>query len=83
MILGFEIASFAYHDFGHSWLCSGINQDMYQLYGIHPNAYGLIDTAEDARKVYDWIAEDEMQGRRAEPEPYAYWLLVSYPLADE
>jgi hypothetical protein len=53
---------------------------MHDLYGIRPNPYGLIDTFTDAKKVHDWIAEDNLQGTRAEPEPYAPWLLVSYPL---
>jgi hypothetical protein len=78
--LGFEVVSFDYGDFGHSWLCNYIHEDMAQLYGIRPNQYSLIDTEDDARKVYQWIDEDKMQGRRAEPEPYDYWLLVSYPL---
>jgi hypothetical protein len=78
--LGFEVVSFSYNDFGDSWLCSGLERDMHRLFGIRPNPYGLIDTYEDAIKVYDWIAEDDMQGRRAEPEPYYPWLLVSYPL---
>jgi hypothetical protein len=82
-ILGFEVISFDYSDFGHSWLCNGIHVDMFQLYGIRPNPYGLIDSPEDARRVYDWIDEDKMQGRRAEPEPYDFWLLVSYPLKTE
>ena len=79
-VLGFEVVSFGYNDFGHSWLCSGLYRDMHDLFGIRPNNYGLINTAEEARKVYDWIAEDEMRGTRAEPEPYDFWLLVSYPL---
>lgn len=79
-VLGFEIVSFSYHDFGDSWLCSGLEREMHRLFHIHPNPYGLIDTYKEAKKVYDWIAEDDMQGRRAEPEPYYPWLLVSYPL---
>jgi hypothetical protein len=78
-ILGFEIASY-YMNLGHSWLCSGLERDMHEQFGIRPNAHGLIDTYEDAKKVYDWIAEDEQQGHRAEPEPYYPWLIVSYPL---
>jgi hypothetical protein len=78
--IGFEVVSFIINDFGHSWLCSGLDRDMHELFGIRPNDYGLINTAEEARKVYDWIAEDEMRGTRAEPEPYDFWLLVSYPL---
>lgn len=77
--LGFEVVSFSYNDFGDSWLCSGLERDMHRLYGIRPNSYGLLNTFEEAQIVYNWIAEDKMQGRRAEPEPYYPWLLVSYP----
>jgi hypothetical protein len=78
--LGYEVVSFAYHDFGHSWLCNQLHKEMHALFGIRPNGYGLIESEDDARKVSDWIAEDEMKGTRAEPETYSYWLLVSYPL---
>jgi hypothetical protein len=53
---------------------------MHELFGIRPNQYGLISTYDEAKKVHDWIAEDNMQGTRAEPYPYDAWLLVSYPL---
>jgi hypothetical protein len=53
---------------------------MVNLYNIRPNSSGLIDSYDDAKKVYVWIAEDHMQGHRAEPEPYDIWLLISYPL---
>jgi hypothetical protein len=82
--LGYEVVSGVFYgDFGHSWLCSLIDVDMHELYGIRPNAYGLIDTYPEAKQVYEWIAEDEMQGGRSEPEPYNAWLLVSYPLTDD
>jgi hypothetical protein len=81
-VLGFDVLSYAYHDFGHSWLCNYIHRDMHELYGIKPNQYGFIDTFEDAKKVYDWIAEDDMKGTRAEPIPYDFWLLVSHPLEE-
>jgi hypothetical protein len=77
--LGFEVIS-NYFDFGHSWLCSGLEKEMHELFGIKPNRYGLIDTYAEARRVYDWIAEDNMQGTRTEPEPYYPWLIVHYPL---
>lgn len=74
------MVTYSYNDFGDSWLCSNLQHEMYKLFGIRPNQYGLMNSAEDARKIYDWIAEDEMQGRRAEPEPYYFWLLMSYAL---
>lgn len=79
-ILGYEAVSYSYSDFGHSWLCGGIERDAFELFGIRPNEHGLIATYAEARQVHDWIAEDEMRGGRSEPEPYAPWLLVSYPL---
>lgn len=76
--LGFEVASYAYHDFNHSWLCSGLEVDMKDLFDIQTNEYGLIDSYLEAKQVSDWIAEEP--GRRGEPEPYDFWLLVDYPL---
>jgi hypothetical protein len=51
------------------------------LFGIRPGSYGLIQREVEARQIYEWIEEeDEMKGRRAEPEPYDYWLLIEHPL---
>ena len=79
-ILGFEILSYSYSDISHSWLCSGIEKDMNELFAIHPNPYGLIDTHKEALQVYEWIAEDKLQGTRGEPEPYYPWLIVQYSI---
>lgn len=80
--IGYDILSYGgYRDFGHSWLCSGLEKDMHELFGIRANELGLLATYDDARKVYEWIAEDECKGIRAEPEPYDMWLLLSYPLS--
>lgn len=78
--LGFEVASSSYGSFGCSWLCNYLHVDMNELFGIRPGKFGLIQNESEAKQVYDWIAEDEMKGQRAEPEPYDYWLLVEYPL---
>ncbi len=78
-LLGFEVLSYD-QTLGHSWLCSGLEREMHQLFGIRPNAHGLIDTEAEAMQVYRWIAEDAQQGHRAEPEPYYPWLVIRYPL---
>lgn len=77
--IGFEIVG---ENFGLScsWLCSNIEKDVNELFDIHPNQYGLIDSYEDAIKVHNWIAEDETGDVRGEPEPYYLWLIVQYPL---
>jgi len=77
--IGYDVVSYSYTDFAHSWLCSGLEHDMSKLFGLRANARGLIDTYADAKKVNDWIAEDDGKGIRAEPEPYDIWLVVSYP----
>lgn len=79
-ILGFEIISYSYFDMNCSWLCNGIDRDMFKLFNIRPNQYGLIDSYAEAKQVYEWIAEDELQGTRSEPEPYYPWLIVQYPI---
>jgi hypothetical protein len=80
--LGYEIASYDYYgSLSHSWLCGGLQNDMSKLFGIIPNQYGFIPSYAEARQVYDWIEEDDMQGHRGEPEPYYPWLLIAYPLA--
>jgi hypothetical protein len=78
-VLGFEVLSYNYH-LGHSWLCNYLERKMHTLYGIRPNSRGFIDTLEEAMQVYEWIAEDEQKGQRAEPEPYYPWLVVEYPV---
>ncbi len=80
--LGYDVVSYSYSDFAHSWLCSGLEHDMHKLFGIRTNALGLLDSFADAKQINDWIAEDEGQGRRAEPEAYDFWLLLSYPLTE-
>lgn len=78
-VLGYEVLSYSYA-IGHSWLCSGLEREMHTLFGIRPNARGFIETYDEAMRVYKWIAEDEQQGQRAEPEPYYPWRVVDYPL---
>ncbi|MEZ4667162.1 MAG: hypothetical protein R3E39_04455 [Anaerolineae bacterium] len=76
--LGFEVLSHFSHQFSCSWLCSGLEKYMSDVFGIRPNRYGLIDSYAEAKQVYEWIAEDNMQGIRAEPLPYFPWLIVQY-----
>lgn len=78
-IRGFDVLSY-FSGIADSWLCSTIETDMFDLYGIRPNQYGLIDTHEQAMNVHHWLLENE--GRRAEPDPHYPWLIVQYPLAE-
>ncbi len=79
-ILGFEVVSYNVN-LGCSWLCGNLERKMHQEFSIRPGQYGLIETFEDANKVYKWILEGEAKGEhRAEPEPYYTWLIVRYSL---
>jgi hypothetical protein len=73
--LGFEVVSYVYSEFNHSWLCSNLERDIYELFNIHTNEYGLINNYEEAKKGYEWFIE----AKQGEPEPYHPWLLVQYP----
>ncbi|MBI1277350.1 MAG: hypothetical protein GC179_04405 [Anaerolineaceae bacterium] len=75
-ILGFEILSYMYSNLDHSLLCNYLEREIFQIFGIRPNQYGLIQTYKDAMKIYEWMWEDENRG---EPEPYYPWLIVQYP----
>jgi len=77
---GFEVVSFEYGDFGHSWLCSYLHSEMHNLFGIQPGQYGLMRSEQDARRVYEWVEEEGKSNHRVDPVPYDYWLLVEYPL---
>ncbi len=77
-VLGHEILSFECNSLGHSWVCNMIYEEPF---GFTPNPHGLIEHYADAKKVYDWLAEDNLQGTRGEPEPYYIWQLIDYPLA--
>ncbi|MEL6407051.1 MAG: hypothetical protein AAFR81_21950, partial [Chloroflexota bacterium] len=70
--IGFDVVSYSYSDFSHSWLCSGLEHEMNDLFGIRTNELGLLKSYDDAKKIYDWIAEDNYEGKRAEPEPYGF-----------
>jgi len=83
VILGFDVIGMEYSNLSHSWFCTYIHRDMFELYGIKSNALGLLDEYEDAKKVYEWIEQDENKRARAELVPYDFWLVVSHALEDE
>lgn len=75
-VLGFDVASYAHHNFDHTWFSHGYHKGVFEEYGIRPGPYGLLQTREEALQVRtytdgrdDWL--------------YEYWLLVSYPLIVE
>lgn len=77
--LGFEVVSFEYSSFGHSWLCHYLHEDVNRTFGIRPNRYGLFQTLGDAMTVLKWIQAGGDEGR-AHHLPYDVWQLLSYPL---
>lgn len=49
-LLGFDVTSYAHHDFECSWFCNYLHQDIFSLYGIRPNQYGLLETYDEAKR---------------------------------
>lgn len=78
-LLGYEVVSFEYANYGHSWLCHYLHEDVNRIFGIRPNKYGLFANLEDAMTVLKWI-QDGGDGGRAHHPPYDVWQLTSYPL---
>lgn len=72
-ILGFEIASYAHHNFDHTWFSHGHHRGVFKELGIRPGNFGLLQTREEAVLARDYT--DQHDGYI-----YAYWLLVAYPI---
>jgi hypothetical protein len=73
--LGFELLNVEVGDLRHSWLCSNLENHFSTALGVRPNAEGLIDTLEDARRCCDEITNGNVA---AEPGPWLPFALVEY-----
>lgn len=71
-ILGFDIASYAHHNFDHTWFSHGHHVGVFEELGIRPGRFGLLQTREEAILARDYT--DAHDGYT-----YEYWLLVEYP----
>lgn len=71
-ILGFEIASYAHHNFDHTWFSHGHHIGIFEELGLRPSRFGLLETREEAIFARDYT--DAHDGYT-----YEYWLLVEYP----
>ena len=72
--LGFEPLQFDRAP-GCSWLCNGLEAVAHDELGIAPNAYGFIDTFEQARVVVDHISRDDVP---SEPGLWVPWLVLEH-----
>ncbi len=72
--LGFEPLEF-YTSLSCSWLCNGLEKLAHDALGIRPNAHGLIEDFEDARKVVELISRPDTG---AEPGLWLPWLLIDH-----
>lgn len=70
-LLGFDISSYAHHDFFHTWFSHGHHRGVFNELGIRPGKFGLLQTREEAILARDYA--DSHDGFF-----YEYWLLVEY-----
>ncbi len=73
VVLGFDISSYAYHNFDHTWFSHGHHLGVYETLGIRPNQDGLVAIREDAIRARNYTNEHDEHF-------YDEWLLISYPL---
>lgn len=74
-ILGFEVTSYAHHNFDHTWFSHGHHRGVFKELGIRPGRLGLLQTREEAVLARDYT--DAHDGYT-----YEYWLLVEYPMPE-
>lgn len=72
--LGFDVSSYAHHNFDHTWFSHGHHHGVFQDLGIRPGPLGLIQTREDAIRARQYTSDHDSYD-------YEYFLLLSYPLA--
>ena len=73
-VLGFEPAGYAYGDFT-SWLIHGLHVECHARFGIRPNRWGLLETAEEAARCANHLRG--VEGK--EPGWWQAWLVAQYP----
>lgn len=71
--LGFDISSYAYGDFDHTWFSHLHYRGVFEEHGIRPGQYGLLQTQKEAVIARDYA-------NLHDGYTYDYWLLVSYPI---
>ncbi len=74
-ILGFEPAAFSETIMACSWLCGGFEAIVHNALGVTPNAYGFIDSPEEAFKVVEYLSNDKVANVEGLWFP---WLIVEY-----
>ena len=72
-ILGLDMASF------HSWLCNGLEVEVFNEFGIRPGANGLLHNEADARRAAEHCGQEKVG---AEPALWQPWALVEYSLLE-
>ena len=72
-ILGFDVSSYAHHNFDHTWMSHYHHRGVFETLDIRPGKYGLLATREEAIRARDYTNAHESYD-------YDYFLMVSYPL---
>ena len=75
-ILGFELLGLeGSYSFSHSWLCHGIEKELFKLCGKYPNEHGMVSEYKVALEISNQINSGKIG---AEPALWLPWLMVSY-----
>ncbi len=72
-IIGVDIIGDGFAE-DHSYLCNGLEKDIYEKFGYRPNKRGLYDNYDDARQAAEWITKEE----KGEPVLWLPWQVREY-----
>jgi hypothetical protein len=75
-VLGFEPLVFEY-SLSCSWLCNGLETEIWKQLKITPNVYGLIAAYREAMRCIEYISRDDVG---AEPGLWLPWLLIDHSI---
>jgi hypothetical protein len=73
--LGWEVLGYDWGGSFHSWLCNGLETEVFERLGIRPGSHGLLQSWPEAQAAAEFCASDEAKG---EPAVWHPWLIVQY-----
>lgn len=73
-ILGYDILGYEFGYF-HSYLCNGLEKDIYRKLKVKPNKKGLFNNYNSAKLATDYISDESIG---AEPALWQPWIICEY-----
>ncbi|MEL7656573.1 MAG: hypothetical protein AAGU75_11770 [Bacillota bacterium] len=72
-VLGYDIGSF------HSYICNGLEDDFFEIFGIRPNQYGLYESYEGSKQAAEYLLDEKIG---AEPALWQSWAVCKFQISE-